>query len=146
MNSIDVVKNSYYKIVRSEMTYRGLICAPEDVLKDTLKGCLCIATRGNSNPDDFKYYIDGISRIRNHIISQMFNGEIAGTYASKVMYLAASILTGNNEFLNIKNGAPYVSQKAEIAKPKWFSYMRVIDPISYGYLIEASKLLKDIEF
>jgi hypothetical protein len=66
----------------------------EDVLKDTIRGSLCIATRGGSNPDDFKYYIDGIGRIRNHIISQMFNGEIAGAYASRVMYLAATSCRG----------------------------------------------------
>lgn len=75
----------------------------------------------------------------------MFNGEIAGAYASGVMYLAASILTGNDSILGIKDGAEYVAQKPGISKPKWFSYLKIVDPVSYGYLIEASRLLKNIE-
>ena len=145
MKNLEIVRDSYRKVVRSEMSYRGLTCPMEDVLKDTIRGCLCIATRGGNNPDDFKYYIDGIGRIRNHIISQMFNGEIAGAYASRVMYLAANVLTGNDHILRIIDGREYAAQKAEISKPKWFSYMRIVDPVSYGYLIEASRLLKDIE-
>lgn len=100
---------------------------------------------GGSNPDDFKYYNNGIGRIRNHIISQMFNGEIAGAYASRVMYLAASMLTGHDDILKITDAGGYVAQKSEISKPKWFSYMRIVDPVSYGYLIEASRILRDVE-
>ena len=75
----------------------------------------------------------------------MFNGEIAGAFASRVMYLAASVLTGNDNILGIKDGGEYAAQKPEISKPKWFSYMRIVDPVSYGYLIEASRLLKNVE-
>lgn len=145
MKNIEIVRDSYRKVVNSEMSYRGLTCGIEDVLKDTIRGCLCIATRGGSNPEDFKYYIDGIGRIRNHIIRKMFNGEIAGAYASRVMYLAASILTGNDDIVNIEDGSKYIAQRVEISKPKWFTYLKIVDPISYGYLIEASRLLKDVE-
>ena len=145
MKNYGIVRNSYNNIVRSEMSYRGFTCQVEDVLKDTIRGCLCIASRGGSNPDDFKYYIDGIGRIRNHIISQMFNGEIAGAYASRVMYLAACILTGNDDICKITDVVKYAAHKPVISKPKWFSYMRIVDPVSYGYLIEALRLLRDIE-
>lgn len=145
MKDIRTVRDSYKRVVHSEMSYRGLTCSTEEVLKDTIRACFCIATRGGSEPDDFKYYIDGIGRIRNHIISQMFNGEIAGTYAGRVMYLAASILTGNDDIISIKEGERYIDQRAEASKPKWFSYMKIVDLVSYGYLIEALRLLKDIE-
>jgi hypothetical protein len=75
----------------------------------------------------------------------LFNGEIAGAYASRVMYLAASMLTGKDDIHKITDGRGYSAQTAEISKPKWFSYMRIVDPVSYGYLIEASRLLKDVE-
>ena len=145
MKDIRKVRKSYSKVISSEMSYRGLTCPTEDVLKDTISGCLCIASRGGSDPDDFNYYIDGIGRIRTHIISRMFNGEIAGAYAGRVMYLAASVLTGNDAVLKIKDGGEYDAQKPEIYKPKWFSYMKNVDPVSYGYLIEASRLLKSVE-
>ena len=96
-------------------------------------------------PFVFKGGTSLIGRIRNHIIRKMFNGEIAGAYASRVMYLAASILTGNDDIVNIEDGSKYIAQRVEISKPKWFTYLRIVDPISYGYLIEASRLLKDVE-
>ncbi len=145
IKDIGIVRDSYNKVVHSEMSYRGLTCSTEEVLKDTIRGCLCIATRGDSNPDDFRYYIDGIGRIRNHIINQMFNGEIAGAYTSRVLYLAASLLIGKDDIIKIKDGDEYVTQKVEVFKPRWFSYMRIVDPVSYGYLIEASRLLRDVE-
>ena len=89
------VRESYHRIVKSELGYRGLDVSPEDVLRDTIKGCLCIASRGNPE-EDYPYYKDGIYRIRNHILGRKFSGEIAGGYASRVLYLAASILTGQD--------------------------------------------------
>ena len=38
-----IVRDSYNKVVHSEMSYRGLTCSTEEVLKDTIRGCLCIA-------------------------------------------------------------------------------------------------------
>ncbi len=96
-----------------------LSISAEDVLKDTINGCLCIASRGIPNGEDYTYFKDGISRIRNHIIGSRFGGDVAGAYAG---------------------------QKIEIEKPKRFSYMRIVDPLSYGYLIEAAKLLQGTEF
>ena len=114
------------------------------MLKDTINGCLCIASRGNPE-GDYPLYKDGISRIRNHILGGKFSGEIAGAYASKVLYLAASMLTGLEEVKKIADAAEYSGMVPDIETARRFSYLRVVDPIAYGYFIEAMLLLKDTE-
>lgn len=137
---------SYDKIVRSEMRYRGLTISKEEVLKDTIKGSLCIASRGQVYEGEYSYYRDGIMRIRNHILGGKFSGEIAGTYAAKVLYLASSMLAGSNSITKITDPAAYAGQKVELPKSKSFSYLRIVDPVAYGYIVEAGKTLQGTEF
>jgi len=109
LNDYGEVRSSYDRIVRSEMKYRGLALSPEEVLKDTIKGCLCIASRGQSNEREYAYYKDGIFRIRNHILGNRFGGEIAGAYASRVLYLASAMLAGHDKIVSIKDANAYSS-------------------------------------
>ncbi len=142
MTDVSEVKASYARVVRSELSYRGLLMDPEEVLKDTISGALCIAGRGDPE-GDYPMYKDGISRIRNHILGGKFSGEIAGACASRVLYLAASIFTGQEEIRKIEDASVYSGMRPEIERSRRFSYLRVVDPAAYGYFIEAVKLLKD---
>lgn len=142
MNDYEQVKNTYYRIVREEMGYRGLDVSPSEVLKDTIKSSLCIASRGQINSDEYIYYRDGISRIRNHIMGGKFNGDIAGAYAGKVLYLTVAMLLECDKVEIINDPTIYTDQKIEIIKSKSFSYLRIVDPIAYGYIVESGKLLK----
>lgn len=142
MNDYGEVRASYDRIVRAEMGYRGLSISPEEVLRDTIKGSLCIASRGQSDEEEYTYYKDGISRIRNHILGGVFSGDIAGAYASRVLYLASSLLAGCESVTKTEDLSVYTDQKIVLLKPKWFSYLRIVDPVAYGYVIEAGKLLK----
>ena len=139
MTDFGEVCASYDKIVRSEMGYRGLMIPKEEVLKDTIKGCLSIASRGQLYEDEYSYYRDGILRIRNHILGGKFSGEIAGRYASKVLYLASSMLAGSSSIAKNTELSVNSEQKIELQKPKSFSYLRIVDPIAYGYIVEAGK-------
>ena len=40
----------------------------------------------------------------------------------------------------------YSEQKIVLPKPRSFSYLRIVDPIDYGYIAEAGNLLQGIEF
>lgn len=146
MDDYEEVCASYNKIVKSEMGYRGLTIPPEDVLKDTIKGSLCIASRGQSYGDDYIYYRDGISRIRNHILGGKFSGDIAGAYASRVLYIASAMLVKSESVVKISDPSAYSEQIIELPKPKSFSYLRIVDPIAYGYIVEAGKMLQGMEF
>lgn len=146
MTDYNEVKETYQRTVVSEVEYRGLSISLDDVLKDTISGCLCIASRGEPEKGDYTYYKNGISRIRNHILGAKFSGEIAGAYASRIFYLAAAMLTRQKEVKRITDASAYAGQNLEIAKPRRFSYLRFVDPLAYGYFIEAVRLLKDTEF
>ncbi len=143
MTDFAEVKTSYKSIVSSEMNYRGLVLTPDDVLMDTIRGAFCIVSRGNPQ-GDYPFYKDGILRIRNHILGGKFGGEVAGIYASKVLYLATSILTNQQTVKKIDDAEEYSGRILGIEKAKRFSYMRIADPIAYGYLIEAVDQLQEI--
>lgn len=146
MDDFSEMRASYDRIVRAEMSYRGLPISPEEVLKDTIKGSLCVASRGQANEKEYAYYKDGISRIRNHILGARFSGEMAGAYATRVLYLTSSMLAGRNAVTRILDGSPYSGQLVLLPKPKRFSYLRIVDPIAYGYIVETSRLLQGTEF
>ena len=146
MSDYDEVCASYDKIVKAEMEYRGLPLSRNEVLIDTINGSLCIASRGQLVGEEYAYFKDGISRIRNHIIGGKFSGEIAGAYASRVLYLASSMLAESDFAAKIHNANEYLEQKIELPKPRSFSYLRVVDPIAYGYIIKTGKLLHGIGF
>lgn len=146
MTDFKEVCDTYDKIVGLEIDYRGLTITKEKVLEDTIKGSLCIASRGQLYEGEYHYYKDGIMRIRNHILGGKFSGDIAGIYASKVLYLASSMLTGRSSIMKISNPSVYSRQTIELPRPKSFSYLRIVDPVSYGYIVEAGKLLHGLWF
>lgn len=132
---------SYDNFVKSQLSYRGLSLSKDEVLMDTIKGSLCIASRGQLYGEDYTYFQDGISRIRNHILGGKFNGEIAGAYAARVLYLSSSMLTQQEAIMKISDASICIEKKIELPKPKSFSYLQVVDPIAYGYIIESGRLL-----
>lgn len=146
MTDYGKVRTAHGRIAKLEIGYRGLDATIEDVLKDTVSGCICIASRGITEGGDYAYYKDGISRIRSHILGGKFGGEIAGAYASRVLYLASSMLAGRDRIVSIADGADYAGHRIELPQPRRFSYLRIVDPVSYAYLVEASKVLKEMEF
>lgn len=146
MSDYNEVCASYNKFVKAEMEYRGLSLSPKEVLRDTVKGSLSIASRGQLAGEEYFYFKDGISRIRNHILGGKFGGEIAGAYASRVLYLASSMLVGLDSVTKIHDANEYLGRNIELPKPKSFSYLRVVDPIAYGYIVETGKLLRGTDF
>ena len=146
MSDYNEVCTSYQKIVKAETEYRGLPISPREVLMDTITGCLSIASKGQLSGEDYSHFKDGISRLRNHVLGGKFSGEIAGAYASRVLYLASSMLVGADSVTKIHDPNDYAGQMVELPKPKSFSYLRIVDPIAYGYIVETGKLLRGTSF
>ena len=145
MGNLAEVRRTYNRIVLSEIAYRGICSSPGNVLEDTLRGALCIASRGKYNREDYAYYRDGIMCIRNHIIGEKFSCEVAGKYAGRVMYLASALLVGLDDVIRGSEPSLDASCKIDIPNQKAFAYLRYIDPASYGYIAEAFRLLQDID-
>lgn len=145
MSDLKEVSAVYERVVKTELGYRGLSLSVEEVLHDTITGCVCIASRGIPE-GDYAYYRNGISRIRNHILGGRFSGEIAGAYASRVLYLASAMLTGHASIKRIEDVSFYQGQTIAAVKPKRFSYLRIVDPVAYCYMIEAAGLLQNTDY
>ena len=103
MDDYKTVREVYNKVSRIELGYRGLEKRPSDCLKDTIDSCICIMGRGSVRPEEYMNFSSGIGAIQGHIFVGRINGENAGVYASEVMYLAANILTGQNEYERDEN-------------------------------------------
>ena len=95
ITDINVVKDSYVKVVQEEIGYRKLNIGSEDVLKDTWNACYTLAER-NMKSDEFTYLQLGIKNFTNFIIDR-FSIEEAITVASKVAYLTSLLKKGENQ-------------------------------------------------
>jgi len=142
MTDFDEVKTTYDRIVKAELAYRGLEISKEDVLRDTISACSCIIGRGSILADDYKHYQKGLSGIKGHIYKTKYNGEYATLYACEIMYLAASVLTGQKECPPIANVEKYIDSTLPLKEYQKLSYMRKVKIEAYGYLVEAVKMLQ----
>ena len=136
------VQRTYRNTVNEELAYRGLKLSPEDVLRDTVKACSCIISRGTLEKEDYQEYIKGIRSVGSHIFSSDYNGEIAANQACKVMYLAACLLTGDS-FRKIEHPEDYINQSLGKSIYRKLSYMKKQKLEAYGYLVEAVRLLDE---
>jgi len=58
----------------------------------------------------------------------------------------SALFSRQEALVKIKDPSIYTEQRVDTIKPKQFYYIRLVDPIAYGYLIEAMKLLKGSVF
>ncbi len=141
IDNFDEVKSTYDKIVKAELAYRGLEISKEEVLKDTIDACACIIGRGSILAEDYKHYQKGLSGIRGHIYKTKYNGEYAALYACEVMYLAASVLTGQERCPLITEPEKYIDSKIALREYNKLTYMKKAKLEAYGYIVEAVNML-----
>ena len=141
MSDFKEVKSTYDRIVKAELAYRGLDISKDEVLKDTINACACIIGRGSIRADDYRHYQKGLSGIRGHIYKTKYNGEYAALYACEVMYLAASVLTNQENCPLITEPEKYIDSKIALKEYQKLSYIKKAKLEAYGYVVEAVKML-----
>ena len=85
-------KVTYDRAVSEELAFRGLELQKSDVLRDTIRACISIISRGAYDKEDYTEYLKGSRALTNHIFGGKFTPEIAAEKACSVMCLAASVL------------------------------------------------------
>ena len=60
-----------------ETAFRGEAWSREDVLRDTIRACVSIISRGNIDKNDYMEYLRGIKSLRNHILLSGYNTDDA---------------------------------------------------------------------
>ena len=142
-SDFNAVQETYRRIVRDEIAYRGIAKTEEDCLQDTFDAALCIACRGTYNPDEFKLYVNAVRSLRSHIFAENYSIERAIPRAVKVMYMAVCMLTGN-EYERIENSQEYMVQQFTDPKLIPLKYLRKASPEAYAYAIKVDRLLADL--
>lgn len=92
ISDLTVVRTSYAKVVKEELSFRKLDITEEQVLNDTQEACFVLSTR-DTKSEDFKHLQTGISNFTNFTIEK-FNIEEAIIASSKVAYLSEILKTG----------------------------------------------------
>lgn len=98
---LNVVKESYERVVEEEIGYRKLNIDANEVLKDTWVSCYTLAVR-DTKSDEFNHLQLGIKNFTNFIIDR-FSIEEAITAAAKVAYLISLLNIGNQKIERFKN-------------------------------------------
>ena len=136
----DDVRKTYLAVSTVELSYRGNVSSPEDALEDTIRAAVCIGSKGKYARDDFSSYVRGTRDITNHIYERGFSMEIAAGLAPKVIYMAASLLTGV-PFEKHFNSEELRSEDLTQADLQTMRSIRKARTDGYGYLVLADRLL-----
>ena len=134
---------TYKLAVKEETAFRGGKWSEEEVLRDTIRACVCIISRGTIDKEDYGEYLLGIKSLRNHVLLHGYNTDDAVCKACKVMYLASSLLSGN-PYKRIVNPEEYVTARLEGEAYKKLAYIRKQNLEAYACLVEATRNLKSI--
>lgn len=141
MDDYSVVKNTYDEVIKEELAYCSRTFTREDVLRDTIRACICIAGRSLVDKDEYPYYLDGIRKIQNHVIHGRYSAEQALRDTGKIAYLASCILTGK-EFRKVEQTVSLSNELLQGSIFEKLSYIRKIDSECYGYFIKTSENLR----
>lgn len=101
ISNLDVVRESYLRVVQEEIGYRKLNVDAKEVLEDTWLACYALAER-DTKSEEFKHLQLGIKNFTNFIIDR-FSIEEAISAAAKVAYLTSLLNKENQEIERFKN-------------------------------------------
>lgn len=133
---------TYDRSVVSEIGYRNITATREDVLRDTIRACVCIIGKGMYDPGEFPLFVKGIHAIGGHVLSMHYTAPLAAEQACRVMYLAACLLTGR-PFVEIESPERFL--KANIGKSRYrrLSYMRGQNVTAFAYIVETLGMIEE---
>ena len=135
-----IVSKTYDTIAPIEIAYRGIDITNNDSLEDTLWAAACIASRGKIQEEDYPFYVRGIRDIRNHVFIENYTPEVAAVNASRVMYMAACLMT-SSEYIQTTDANEYIDAMLTHNELMPLRYLKKVDPVSYSYIVKTDRLL-----
>lgn len=141
LSDYELFASTYEIAALEESAFRGKNWSRDDILRDTIRACVSIISKGTIDKEDYSEYLRGIKSLRNHVLLSGYNVDDATWKACKVMYLASCLISGNR-FQKIENPEGYLSARLEGEKYKKLVYVRKQRPDAYACLVEATRNLK----
>ncbi len=68
---------TYEAVAREETEFRGESWNKEDILRDTIRACISIISKGTIDKEDYAEYLRGIKSLRNHVLIKGYNTDDA---------------------------------------------------------------------
>lgn len=91
LEDVGTIEETFHRIARSEMNYRGITGETYQVLEDIYQTALCISTKGMIGNADIKALSEGIRSVNAFVFSERYHIERAIVHASRVAYIAKVI-------------------------------------------------------
>lgn len=141
ISDLSIVKSSYAKVVKEELSFRKLDLTAAQVLSDTQEACFVLSTR-DTKSDEFKQLQTGISNFTNFTIEK-FNIEEAITAASKVAYLCKLLKSPNkNTIERYKNPVEIKDWLIENPRFNKLNKLKKSNPEAFFYWCKAISKLR----
>jgi len=140
ITNLNVVKESYSRIVQEEIGYRKLDTDAEEVLKDTWRACYTLAER-DMKSEEFKHLQLGIKNFTNFIIDR-FSIEEAITASSKVAYLTSLLNKENQEIERFKNPLEIKEWLIENQAYNKLNKLKKTNPEAFFYWYKSFQIIK----
>ncbi|WP_034261004.1 nucleotidyl transferase AbiEii/AbiGii toxin family protein [Altibacter lentus] len=139
ISDLTVVRTSYAKVVKEELSFRKLDITAEQVLNDTQEACFVLSTR-DTKSEDFKHLQTGISNFTNFTIEK-FNIEEAIIASSKVAYLSELIKSQiNNKIERFDNPLEVKDWLIENPKYNKLNKLKKNNPEAFFYWYKSIML------
>ncbi len=139
ITNLNVVKDSYTRVVNEEIGYRNLNINADEVLKDTWQTCYALAER-DMKSDEFKHLQLGIKNFTNFTIDR-FSIEEAITASSKVAYLTSLLNKENQEIERFKNPLEIKDWLIEDPTCNKLNKLKRTNPEAFFYWYKSMKFL-----
>ena len=136
---------TYRRLGELEMEYRRLEARDiRSVAEDTIATALCISTNGYGHEDDFRFYSDGITRMRNFIHTERYNMIGAVRDAAKAAYATACALKNiaTPERYNPQNTEALAAARIPATFSSRLNPLKIQNPEVFFYWFKTSELMK----
>lgn len=91
LEDVGTIEETFHRIARVEMNYRGITGETNQVLEDIYQSALCISTKGMVGNADIEALSEGIRSVNAFVFSERYHIERAIVHASRVAYIAKVI-------------------------------------------------------
>lgn len=139
---LEVIKTTFRKIVKTEMTYRDLNnIMPSDVLDDIYQTSLCLSLRGMIDKGNFDLLQQGIQRVERFIFSESYHIEKAIAHSAKAAYLSRLIETDAKTFEKFKDPKQVADAIIELPHNTKLNKLKKSSPEAFFYWWKATQLV-----
>lgn len=143
VKSLEAVKRAYQESYRIESEYRGGNFSQGDTLNDTKNVALQLCINGTKGgvPDDaiVKPLLDGIKRLKNHLVRDRFGPNLEVKVAAAKVHLLVSYLAGEIDLsedqlsFSLADRLNFI-RDTDISEPHYLNRLKKTTPEAFYYL------------